>query len=363
MKIYLVGGAVRDKLLGLPITEQDWVVVGSTPEALLSQGYKPIGKDFPVFLHPMTHEEYALARTERKMGKGYKGFICYAAPDVTLEEDLLRRDLTINAMAQDEEGGLIDPYGGQADLNAKILRHISDAFSEDPVRVLRLARFAARFAGLGFIIAEETKHQVQKILASGELVHLVPERVWQELEKALNGNNPRVFFDVLAETQALSVIFPAWSELYQEHNLKSLQKAVSYSSNSPIRLASLLQCLCVKAIKQGCETLRIPKQFADLAILAAQYRENFKVCQTLSSNDLLVLLEKLDAFRRVERFEDLLQVWQANVTLASGNELADFLRLARQRAIEVDVSALIEKTGLQGEALRDRIREERVKVL
>ncbi|MGL5532391.1 MAG: multifunctional CCA tRNA nucleotidyl transferase/2'3'-cyclic phosphodiesterase/2'nucleotidase/phosphatase, partial [Plesiomonas shigelloides] len=204
MQTYLVGGAVRDQLLGLNVTERDWVVVGATPEQLLAQGYQQVGRDFPVFLHPRTHEEYALARTERKQGQGYTGFVCHAAPDVTLEQDLLRRDLTINAIAQAEDGSLTDPYGGQQDLRDRWLRHVSPAFSEDPLRVLRVARFAARFAHLGFRVAPETLALMQQISASGELTHLTAERVWKETEKALNSAAPDVYFAVLRACGALT---------------------------------------------------------------------------------------------------------------------------------------------------------------
>ena len=214
MKIYLVGGAVRDSLLNLPVTEQDWVVVGCTPEQLLTQGYQQVGKDFPVFLHPVSHEEYALARTERKSGAGYTGFTCYAAPDVTLEEDLLRRDLTINAIARSADGELIDPYHGQQDLENKVLRHVSDAFGEDPLRVLRVARFAARFAHLGFSIAAETQSLMAAMAQSGELSALTPERVWKETEKALKTQSPQIYFQVLRDCGALVVLFPEIERLF-----------------------------------------------------------------------------------------------------------------------------------------------------
>ncbi|VTP67373.1 Multifunctional CCA protein [Serratia rubidaea] len=214
MKIYLVGGAVRDSLLELPVVDRDWVVVGATPEQLLAQGYQQVGKDFPVFLNPQTHEEYALARTERKSGHGYTGFTCYAAPDVTLEEDLLRRDLTINAIAQTTEGELVDPYHGVQDLNARVLRHVSAAFGEDPLRVLRVARFAARFAHLGFTIAPETAALMRQMADSGELAALTAERVWKETEKALQSRSPQVYFQVLRDCHALGVLFPEIDALF-----------------------------------------------------------------------------------------------------------------------------------------------------
>lgn len=214
MQIYLVGGAVRDNLLGLPVTERDYVVVGSEAQTLLDLGYQPVGRDFPVFLHPQTKEEYALARIERKQGQGYTGFACYAAPDVTLEQDLLRRDLTINAIAQDQAGQLYDPYGGVNDLNDRVLRHISPAFSEDPLRVLRVARFAARFHHLGFSIAPETLALMRQLSRSGELNHLTPERVWKELEKVLTNRNPQIFFEILHDCEALSVLLPEVEALF-----------------------------------------------------------------------------------------------------------------------------------------------------
>jgi tRNA nucleotidyltransferase (CCA-adding enzyme) len=214
VKIYLVGGAVRDALLGLPVKDRDWVVVGATPEQLLEAGYQQVGRDFPVFLHPKSREEYALARTERKSGSGYTGFTCYAAPDVTLEQDLLRRDLTVNALAQDADGLIIDPYGGQADLRLRLLRHVSPAFSEDPLRVLRVARFAARYAHLGFRIADETMALMRAMADAGELAHLTPERVWKETENALGTRNPQVFFQTLRDCRALGVLFPEIDALY-----------------------------------------------------------------------------------------------------------------------------------------------------
>ena len=214
MKSYLVGGAVRDGLLGLPVKDKDWVVVGATPQQMLDAGYQQVGRDFPVFLHPNSHEEYALARTERKSGSGYTGFTCYAAPDVTLEQDLLRRDLTVNALAEDADGTIIDPYGGRRDLEQRILRHVSPAFGEDPLRVLRVARFAARYAHLSFRIADETMVLMREMTDAGELAHLTPERVWKETENALGTRNPQVFFQTLRDCGALKVLFPEIDALY-----------------------------------------------------------------------------------------------------------------------------------------------------
>ncbi len=230
MNIYLVGGAVRDSLLNLPVTEQDWVVVGATPEQLLKLGYQQVGKDFPVFLHPVSHEEYALARTERKSGQGYTGFTCYAAPDVTLEDDLLRRDLTVNAIARSADGEFIDPYHGKQDLENRVLRHVSDAFGEDPLRVLRVARFAARFAYLGFTIAPETMSLMSNMAQSGELSALTPERVWKETEKALKTQSPHVYFQVLRDCGALAVLFPEIERLFGcRHRRNGTRKLIPVS--------------------------------------------------------------------------------------------------------------------------------------
>lgn len=253
MKIYLVGGAVRDALLGLPVKDRDWVVVGSTPQEMLDAGYQQVGRDFPVFLHPQTHEEYALARTERKSGSGYTGFTCYAAPDVTLEDDLKRRDLTINALAQDDNGEIIDPYNGLGDLQNRLLRHVSPAFGEDPLRVLRVARFAARYAHLGFRIADETLALMREMTHAGELEHLTPERVWKETESALTTRNPQVFFQVLRDCGALRVLFPEIDALFGVpaparwhpeidtgiHTLMTLSMAAMLSPQVDVRFATL----------------------------------------------------------------------------------------------------------------------------
>ncbi|WP_374212365.1 hypothetical protein [Thiothrix subterranea] len=235
MTIYLVGGAVRDQLLGLPLKDRDWVVTGATPAVMLQQGFKPVGSDFPVFLHPQTSEEYALARTERKTAKGYHGFQFHAATDVTLEQDLARRDLTINAMAQDASGKLIDPYGGQADLQQRLLRHVSAAFSEDPVRILRVARFAARFASLGFQVASDTQHLMQQMVAVGEVDALVPERVWQETLKALSEPTPARFFEVLRDCGALAVLFPEVERLFWCRNPRNTTRKL---------IAAFTPCWC-----------------------------------------------------------------------------------------------------------------------
>lgn len=290
MNIYLVGGAVRDELLGLPVKERDYVVVGATPEEMVAKGFKPVGKDFPVFLHPSTHEEYALARTERKSGRGYKGFKVYAAPEVTLEEDLRRRDLTINAMAKAEDGTLIDPFGGQSDLEARVLRHVSEAFAEDPVRILRLARFAARF---GFDVAPDTMTLMRRMVESGEADYLVPERVWQEFARGLAEPHPELMFDVLERSGVLGKLFP---------ELKSRPRR--YGGSLAVRYAHLTWPLDEAEIEALSERLRAPNEVRELALAAAR---NKRLLQRQDAEALLQLFKGADAFRRPERFAELLQ--------------------------------------------------------
>ena len=290
MNIYLVGGAVRDELLGLPVKERDYVVVGATPEEMVAKGFKPVGKDFPVFLHPSTHEEYALARTERKSGRGYKGFKVYAAPEVTLEEDLRRRDLTINAMAKAEDGTLIDPFGGQSDLEARVLRHVSEAFAEDPVRILRLARFAARFS---FDVAPDTMTLMRRMVESGEADYLVPERVWQEFARGLAEPHPELMFDVLERSGVLGKLFP---------ELKSRPRR--YGGSLAVRYAHLTWPLDEAEIEALSERLRAPNEVRELALAAAR---NKRLLQRQDAEALLQLFKGADAFRRPERFAELLQ--------------------------------------------------------
>src|SRR3989338_6160932 len=337
LQIYLVGGAVRDILLGQKPTEKDWVVVGATPEALTAQGYKPVGKDFPVFLHPKTHEEYALARTERKISKGYKGFKVYAAPDVTLEEDLKRRDLTINAIAQTNDGKLIDPFNGQQDLKNKILRHVSDAFIEDPVRILRVARFAAKLGD--FKVAPETNKLMQDMVASGEIDALVPERVWQELHRALESKYPDRFIEVLRDCGALNIILPEIDALFGVpnpkewhpeidtgiHTLMALQAAVKLTDDPMIRFAVLVHDAGkaktpkelwpkhhghaeagVQPVKSLCARLRAPRDYTEFAVLVTKYHHQCLKLNEFSAKALLKLLENLDAFRRPDRFKKFL---------------------------------------------------------
>jgi tRNA nucleotidyltransferase (CCA-adding enzyme) len=343
MKIHLVGGAVRDELLRLPVTEKDYVVVGATPEQMVAQGYKPVGKDFPVFLHPQTHEEYALARTERKSGRGYKGFTVYAAPDVTLEEDLRRRDLTINAMAKDESGALIDPFGGAADLKARVLKHVSEAFAEDPVRILRVARFAARF---GFSVHPSTLDLMRRMVDSGEADYLVPERVWQEFAKGLVEPQPGLMFEVLELSGLRKRVFP---------ELKRLP--ARFEGSLPVRFALIGWNLEEPAIEALCARLKPPSEVRELALLAARNRQGLRVAARAKPEDLLELLRRADAFRRPERFADLLEVAR----------LAEDLDVSRaERALaaakSVDAGAIAAGTGSSAEIPR-AIDEARVRAI
>ena len=290
MKAYVVGGAVRDELLGLPVADRDWVVVGATPEEMAKKGFKPVGKDFPVFLHPETHEEYALARTERKSGRGYKGFTVYAAPDVTLEQDLERRDLTINAMAKDEAGRLIDPFGGEKDLRDGVLRHVGGAFQEDPVRILRVARFAARF---GFAIADETLALMHSMVASGEADHLVPERVWQEFARGLGEPQPKRMFEALERCGLRAKLLPELEKVPR-----------NFAGPLPVRFALLCWPLDEAAIEALCRRLKVPNEERELALAVCRCRP---LLGAQAPEQLLELFKRGDAFRRRERFGQLLQ--------------------------------------------------------
>ncbi|NLG75092.1 MAG: multifunctional CCA addition/repair protein [Xanthomonadaceae bacterium] len=400
MHIYLVGGAVRDELLGLPVRERDWVVVGARPEDLTRRGFKPVGKDFPVFLHPDTKEEYALARTERKTGPGYRGFETRFSPDVTLEQDLERRDLTINAIARDPDtGALIDPFGGQRDLQERWLRHVSPAFVEDPVRVLRVARFAARFAPLGFRVAPETLALMQEIAARGELDALVPERVWQETQRALELPAPRRFFEVLREAHALAVIFPEVDALFGVpqpaqwhpeidagvHTMMVLDQACKLTADPVVRFAALTHDLGkaatpkhelpshrlhehrgVEIIERMCERLRVPNAYRDLAVIVSKYHLNAHRAQELRATTLLDLLENVDAFRRPDRFEGFVLACEADARGRLGLEdreypQADFLRRAREVAAKVKPDETF--AGLSGEQIAARLRKLRIAAL
>jgi tRNA nucleotidyltransferase (CCA-adding enzyme) len=327
VKSYVVGGAVRDELLGLPVKDRDHVVVGATPEEMVKLGYKPVGKDFPVFLHPVTHEEYALARTERKSGRGYKGFTVYAAPDVTLEDDLRRRDLTINAIAKAEDGSLIDPFHGRRDIEARTLRHVSEAFSEDPVRILRVARFAARF---GFNIAPETMQLMKDMVASGETDYLVPERVWQEFSKGLMEERPQRMFEVLDACGLRERLLP---ELETQPEVMSGPLAV--------RFALLAWSLAEDEVETLCRRLRVPNEPRELALLVSRSRGALETVARAPPEEILRLLKAADAFRRPERFAELLEV----ARLAAHG--IDFSRLekARAAAAAVDAGAIAQRGG------------------
>ncbi len=360
LEVYRVGGAVRDARLGWPVYDQDWVVVGATPEAMTRRGFKPVGRDFPVFLHPETHEEYALARTERKSGHGYTGFTVHASPEVTLEEDLARRDLTINAMAESSRGELIDPHGGIADLEARVLRHVSPAFSEDPLRVLRTARFLARYAGLGFVIAEETLGLMADLAVSGEVSHLVAERVWIETEKALGEPWPEVYFQALDDCGALEVLFPALVQdraaldeaLGRLHRLTEDIDSEAVSRWCWARLVEHLDEACQAGLA---EALRLPKAYVALARQAALTRRLRLDAQQQSPDGARVLawLDAIDAWRRSERVTPL-------ISLVSMDDpvLAQDLALAWRLAAQVLPSSLVEE-GFKGGALGEELARRR----
>ncbi len=309
MKIYEVGGAVRDRLLGLPVQDRDFVVVGATPQQMIDLGYKPVGADFPVFLHPETHEEYALARTERKSGHGYQGFTFYTDPSVTLEDDLRRRDLSINAIARDPATGeLTDPFGGRADLEARKLRHVSEAFGEDPVRILRVARFAARFAAQGFTVAEETMNLMQHMVAEGEVSHLVAERVWQELARGVMEQAPLVMLETLERCGARAVLLPEWKDICPPGSpaAGALVRAAREGRALPVRFSALAHSLSEIALAALCERLRVPAECRDLARLTVVHHPTIDRVAALPAKELLELLLAVDVRRRAERFEDLL---------------------------------------------------------
>lgn len=397
MKVYLVGGAVRDSLLDRSVHERDWVVVGATPEEMTARGFRPVGRDFPVFLHPETHEEYALARLERKVGPGYRGFVTEFSPQVTLEQDLLRRDLTINAMAQSEDGDLIDPYGGQDDVRRRVLRHVSPAFAEDPVRILRVARFLARYAPLGFRVAEETLAMIRSMVAAGEVDALVPERIWRELERTLGEPQPRAAIELLRACGALRSIMPELDALFGvpqrpewhpeidtgEHTLLTLQVAVMRGASTPIRFALLMhdlgkaltpkdqwprhhghEQLGVSAIENLCSRLRVPSEFRELAVLASRYHTHVHRGLELRASTILELLEQSDAFRRPERFTDFLEVCECDARGRLGLQDQPYPQRARIEAAWSAASAVVfgdrERAGLEGPKIGERLRELRL---
>jgi tRNA nucleotidyltransferase (CCA-adding enzyme) len=376
MRTYIVGGAVRDRLLGRPVTDRDHVVVGATPQDMEALGFRPVGRDFPVFLHPSTHEEYALARTERKSGRGYKGFTVFASPEVTLEEDLRRRDLTINAMAEDETGALIDPYGGRGDLEARVFRHVSDAFAEDPVRILRVARFAARFTD--FVVAPETGLLMRRMVDSGEVDALVPERVWQELARGLMEAQPSRMFGVLRDCGALARLLPEIDRLFgvpqpPEHHpeidtgvhvMRVIDWAARRGASLPVRFAALTHDLgkgvtapdlwpkhhghearSAELVRALCERIRIPADCRDLAVAVAREHGVVHRATSLRSGTLVELLERVDAFRRPDRFDDFLLACECDFRGRPGYEDRPFpalelLRGALRAARAVDAGAV-----------------------
>jgi len=400
MKIYLVGGAVRDTLLGLVPKERDWVVVGSNTDEMLNLGFKQVGKDFPVFLHPDSHEEYALARTERKTGPGYTGFDFHASTEVTLEEDLMRRDLTINAIAKDDEGNLIDPYNGQQDLDSGLLRHVSPAFAEDPVRILRIARFAARFAKFGFKVAHGTNALMRKMVANGEVDALVAERVWKELDRSLAETQPNAFFKVLRGCHALAVLFPEINALFgvpqpEKHHpevdtgvhvMMVLEQASKLSNEPRVRFAALTHDLgkgttrkdklpqhighekrSVDLVKQLCDRYKVPNDYRALALLTAEYHTHCHRALELKPKTVLKVLDVSDAFRNPQRFEEFLLACEADACGRQGKESeaypqADFFRAALRIAQAVDTKAIIEK-GFEGKAIRDELHQQRIKAI
>ena len=397
MQVYLVGGAVRDRLLGRAVKERDWVVVGATPAELERQGFIPVGRDFPVFLHPKTKEEHALARLERKVGPGYRGFTTEFSPAVTLEDDLRRRDLTINAMAEDAAGHVIDPYHGQRDLEARRLRHVSEAFAEDPVRILRVARFAARYASLGFEVAEDTLALMRRMVDDGEANALVAERVWTETEKALAEPNPEVFITVLRACGALRVVYPEIDALFGVpqpekwhpeidtgvHQLMALQAAVRLGGGVAVRFAVLMHDLGkgttppevlpshhghedagVALVEQLCARLRVPNHLRELAVVTARYHTHVHRALELRPDTALKTLESCDAFRRPERFADFLLACEADARGRLGFEARDYpqrayFAQARERAAAVALTAE-ERTGMTGERIGQELCKRRI---
>lgn len=400
--VYLVGGAVRDQLLNLPVKDRDWVIVGATPQDLLNQGYQQVGKDFPVFLHPQNKEEYALARTERKAGKGYTGFICDFSADITLEQDLVRRDLTINAIAQDLAGNLYDPYHGVEDLEKRVLRHVSPAFSEDPLRVLRVARFAARYHYLGFNIADETLQLMTALSSQGELQHLTAERVWAETEKALNEKNPKIYFETLRQVGALKVLFPELDALYGVpnpakyhpeidsfvHTMMVLQQATQLSEQvdchkSAVRFAAIChdlgkactpkqnwphhhghEKLGVAPTKSLCKRLKVPTYYQQLAELTCEYHSHVHKVFELRPETIVKLFNTFDVWRKPLRFMEFLLVCFADTRGRKGFEhiqypQQEFAIALYQAALKVDIQSII-AAGFENKAIRDQLNRGRI---
>ncbi|HEX7909554.1 MAG TPA: multifunctional CCA addition/repair protein [Paraburkholderia sp.] len=405
MNIYAVGGAIRDELLGVPVQDRDYVVVGATPEQMVAQGFRPVGKDFPVFLHPQTHEEYALARTERKTAAGYHGFQFFYAPDVTLEEDLARRDLTINAMAREVRpdgqltGEVVDPFNGQGDLQARLFRHVSDAFLEDPVRILRIARFAARF--VDFTVAPETLALMRKMVADGEVDALVAERVWQEVSRGLMEKKPSRMFEVLRECGALARILPEIDALFGVpqradyhpevdtgvHVMMVVDHAAQRGYALPVRFAALTHDLgkattpedvlprhigheerSVNLLKPLCERLRVPNDCRDLALLVAREHGNIHRVMEMGAAALVRLLERSDAIRKPARFAEALQACEADARGRLGFEMQDYpqaerLRVALVAARGVDAGAVAKRLADAPAGIKDAVHQERVRAV
>ncbi|MGZ5817107.1 MAG: multifunctional CCA addition/repair protein [Burkholderiaceae bacterium] len=399
MKTYTVGGAVRDGLLGLPVQDRDYVVVGATPDDMIAQGFTPVGKDFPVFLHPTTHEEYALARTERKTAPGYKGFVFHTNENVTLEEDLIRRDLTINAMARAEDGAIIDPFGGQQDLRARVFRHVSAAFAEDPVRILRVARFAARFSD--FTVAPETNALMRQMVEAGEVDALVPERVWQELARGLMEARPSRMFYVLRDCGALARIMPALNALWGVpqpekyhpeidtgvHVMMVIDFAAQRNYNLPIRVAALMHDLgkgttppsewsshhghearSVALVEEVSQRLKIPNECRDLAVMTAREHGNVGRALELRANTIVSLMERCDAFRKPQRFIDMLYASECDHRGRTGFAdvpfpQAAYLQRALAAAQSIEAGAIAQQFPSQAQKIAEAIHAARVKIV
>lgn len=396
----MVGGAVRDELLGREVAERDWVVVGATPADLESQGFLPVGKDFPVFLHPKTREEHALARLERKVAPGYRGFTTEFSPSVTLEQDLARRDLTINAMARDASGNLIDPYGGREDLDRRVLRHVSPAFAEDPVRILRVARFIARFASLGFSVAPETLELMRRMVNAGEADALVPERVWREIARGLDEPTPRAAIEVLRACGALRVVLPEVDALFGvpqrpewhpeidtgEHVMLALQIAAARGASQAVRFAVLVhdlgkaltprdewprhhahETLGLPAIEALCERLRVPQEHRELALLASRFHTHVHRGLELRTSTILELLEHGDAFRRPQRFKDFLETCECDARGRLGHAEFPYPQRSRiEQALALAAGVTLtshDREGLTGAQIGERLRTKRLAAL
>ena len=400
MKIFLVGGAVRDSLLNYPSSENDWVVVGATPEQMIDQGFKPVGQDFPVFIHPKSGEEYALARTERKSGHGYKGFEFYTSTEVSLEDDLIRRDLTVNAMAQDNAGNIIDPFGGQQDLEKKLLRHVSNAFTEDPLRVLRVARFAARYHHLGFTIASETMDLMKSIVAEGEMAFLVAERVWKETSRALTEKSPQVFIQVLRDCGALKALLPEIDSLFGVpqradyhpeidtgiHTLMALEQSVKLSDSSAVRFSVLVHDLGkaltpetvlpshrgheksgLPMVKALCDRLTVPNSHRQLAMAVTEYHLHSHKAKELKPATLLKLFQNIGALRDDRRLSDFLYCCEADARGRTGFEnitypARDYLTAALGAVKKVDISDLV-ANGVKGADIGRQLKQRQIEQL